>query len=234
MVLSKPSPVSSYKTIASLDRPNPREAKQETAQFLTGRGLRVGPQPTAALMLNVVKTSLNFGMGPKGGDRFESGSLPICRKGKRIQTTLFETLKPLKEGFKPFLGHVQVREDGLISKMHECHQTTVPVEIGAIQNQILEHAEVLWFQRSLFKPVVFDALELGRAVAGLLRQLPNRIMFHNPKSEPMSLMMPFVFLIGSDKGLGANRTSKSLLVIGALTEALNGARTAKRTVLFLS
>lgn len=232
--MSKPAPVSGHKTIALFDRPDPREAKQETAQFLAGRGLRIGSQPTAALMLDVVKTSLYLGMGPEEGDGFENRSLSICGKGKRIQTALFETLKPLKAGFKPFLGHIYVREDGLIGGMHERYQTTVLVEIGAIQNQMLEQAKVLWFRRRLFKPVVFDALEFGRAVAGSFRQPPNRIMFHNPESKPMSLIMLFVLLVCSNESLRANHTSESLLAIWTLAEALNNARIAKRAVLFFS
>jgi hypothetical protein len=50
----------------------------------------------------------------------------------------------------------------------------------------------------------------------------------------MSFLMPFVLPVLPDEGLGTNRASESLLTIGALTEALNSARTTKRTMLFFS
>jgi hypothetical protein len=59
-------------------------------------------------------------------------------------------------------------------------------------------------------------------------------MLYDPEFEPMLLKMFFVFLILSNEGLKANRTSESLLLIGGLTEALNRARAAERTVLFFS
>lgn len=63
-------------------------------------------------MLDVIQASLDSGSGPEGTDRPESGSFAICGDGKGIQPALFEPLQPGKAGCKPFLGHVQVREDG--------------------------------------------------------------------------------------------------------------------------
>ena len=40
--------------------------------------------------------------------------------------------------------------------------------------------------------VAFDPLELGGAMTGEVRELPDGVMFHDPELEPMSLLMSFV------------------------------------------
>lgn len=188
-VLTQPASIGNHEAIALFDRPDAGQAKQKTPELLGTSGPRIGPQPSAAFMLDVIEASLDSGPGPEGNNRPESRSLPICSEGKRIKTTLFETLKPLKARFKSLLGHIQVREDDLIGGMHECHQATVLMEIGAVQDQMLEQAEVLWFRRGLFKPVVFDALEFGSAVTRETGQLTDRIAAQDPELEPVFLLI---------------------------------------------
>ena len=177
---------------------------------------------------------MDSGSGPEGTDRPESGSFSIGGDGEGRQPALFEPLQPWKAGGKPFLGHVQVREDGLIGSMHERHQAPVLMEVRAIQDQVREWATILALGRGLLKPVVFDPLELGGAMTGEVRELSDGIMFPDPELEPMSLLMSFVLPVLPDEGLGTNGAPESLLTIGALTEALHTARTTKRTMLFFS
>lgn len=233
--MTQPASIGSHEAIALFDRPDAGQAKQKTPELPGSSGPWIGPQPSAAFMLDVIEASLDSGPGPEGNNRPESRSLPICSEGKRIKTTLFETLKPLKARFKSLLGHIQVREDDLIGGMHECHQATVLMEIGAVQDEMLEQAEVLWFRRGLFKPVVFDALEFGSAVTRETGQLTDRIAAQDPEPEPLPLPEPLAVRFLPDKGLPAGLASVSLLVIGALTEFLNirvSTITARRRAFF--
>lgn len=185
-------------------------------------------------MLKVVQAPLDLGLWPECRDSSESGSLPIRRKHKGIETAFFEIRKPSGGGVVPLFGNVEVGEDLLAGGIHEGHEAAVLVEVGGVQDQILERAEALRLWRQLLKPVVFDSLELGFAMAGQTGQLSDRIMFHDPELEPMLLIMLFVLPVLPDEGFGTERASESLLMIGALTKALNKARTAERTILFFS
>ena len=71
-------------------------------------------------------------------------------------------------------------------------------------------------------------------MTGKVGQLPDRVILCDPELEPMPFIVLFVLSVLSDESLGTKCASESLLVIGALTEALNRARTTERTVLFFS
>ena len=117
-------------------------------------------------------------------------------------------------------------------RTHQGHQATVLVKVGAVHNKVFEHPEVLKFRRSLLEPVVLDSLELCRTVTGEIRDLPDRVILHDPELEPVPFIVSFVSFVLSDKGLGAQDASKPLFMVGAAAEALNVPRTAKRAEFF--
>jgi hypothetical protein len=78
-----------------------------------------------------------------------------------------------------------------------------------------------------------DPIEFSDTIAGDIRELPNGKMSGNPKLEPMLLPIPFVFLVLSNEGLKADRASKSLFCIRALTKTFNKTGTTTNTVFFL-
>ena len=112
-------------------------------------------------MLQMVKASLRGGTRPGGSNGFEGRTLSVRRKGHGIQPSLLEVREPSERGPEPFLGDVEVGECPLGGCTHESHQAAILVEVGAIQNQMLEWTEVLALGWGLLKPVVFDPLELG-------------------------------------------------------------------------
>lgn len=71
-------------------------------------------------------------------------------------------------------------------------------------------------------------------MAGQTGQLSDRIISHDPELEPMPLIVLFVLPVLPNEGLGTERASESLLMVGAFTEALHKAGTTERTVFFFS
>lgn len=94
----------------------------------------------------MVQAPLDLGLWPECSDGSESGPFPIRREHKGIQTAFFEIRKPSGGGVIPLFGNVEVGEDLLAGGVHKGHEATILVEVGAVQDQILEGAEVfrLW------------------------------------------------------------------------------------------
>ena len=230
-----PAFVSRQEAIAFFDGSDPRQAEQEVSELLSRSGLRVGSKPPASLMLQMKKASLNLSVGPDRSNDLQGRTFPIHCKDKGIQTLFSQAREPVVGGWKAFFRHIKGgRNDLIFNGVHESHQAAILVKISAIQNQILVRLKVLWFGWGLFKPVCPDPIEFGDTVTRDIRELPNGQVSGNPELEPMLLPILFVFLVLSNEGLKADRTSKSLFCIRALTKTFNKAGTTTNTVFFFS
>lgn len=218
--MANPTFVSGYKPVAFFDRPNTGQTEKQVAEPFPCLGSGIGSQPSAAFMLDMVQTTLNRGMAPDGMDCLEEGPFPIYCKHKGIQPFLPEIRKPSEDNMESFFRDIGRGKDYLIRSVHNSHQATVLMKISAIQNQILERTKISVLGWRLFQPVVFDPLNLGRAVARKIRKLSDRITFCNPELKPMLFPKSFGIEPLPDKCLPTGFASKALFLIGALTKSL--------------
>lgn len=155
----QPCLVLGHELITFFDRSDFCQAKQKFPELSTGLGFRISSQPPASFMLNVIKTSLNGDMRPYLKQGFQCGSLSVGGDSHRIKAIVFEIFKPPYGDIETLFGNIAIRKNQLVDGMHDCHKTTILVEIGAVQDEILEGVDDWNIRRRFLKPIILDSFE---------------------------------------------------------------------------
>jgi len=171
-------------------------------------GLREAAAPGQTLPLDMNQASLYYDTGPELPDCLHNVRIAINRDGTRVQPIPHKAAKKGKELRIRALGDtVLTSHDHMTLRIHHGNKAPWAIKKGPVKYDVLALPQSQnRFWRHLLQIVVKDAVKLCRAMFALLRQLPNRIPFNDPTSEPFLLSSMFGRIIAPAERTPARAT----------------------------
>ena len=185
LICIEPVSISANKGIAFTCIFDPVNTGEEYPQLSSGFSLRICSKPAHSFPLEMIQTSLDHHTWPDQPHSPQSRAFAISRYKTGIQPLLLEIVKPWIGIQKRFLLYVCMGNNLLIYTIHQIQKTAILVKVSCIVNHILYPGIIILFRRSLFKPVILNAVKCGRTITRELAQPSDRIALGNPQSKPV-------------------------------------------------
>ena len=151
------------------------------------RGLRDITAPNQSLPLNVDQATLHGHIRPKAPECVGQVRVAINSEAAWAQAPLFQTPQEYpKLRTRAFRDSVLANHERMHLRIHQCHKATGAMNKCSVQDEVLVSSQVRGGLRGRLLDVVINhTVQLSRAVPALTSQLPDRVAFDNPASEPL-------------------------------------------------
>jgi hypothetical protein len=193
---------------------NSRNLKEDFPKLTGIGGFREGPTPGQALSLDMNKTPLYQDTRPEMADNLNHFKVAVYCKAVRPKTSLYQGLEEPNQlrlgvlGDTILTGHNHVRLG-----IHQGNKTTGTVKECPVQNEVSTLFYAHYGIRRLLHSIINHLIKFPRTVAALACQLPYRVAFDNPTSEPFLLPGIFGSKIMPATGVPASWTEPALSAI---------------------
>ena len=229
----EPSVVLAHEVVLIRPRANTMKVAKKDSK-VTGRlSFGEGSEPTEAFPLDMVETPLNSDGGPDFPDSSQDRMVSVDDNDLGLESLLFEPSQVRANGVIAFLVHIGIENDALGESVHEDDETSVLVEIGAIEQKVFEMPIGNGLPGALAQPKVLNPVQFGPAIAGDCLDLAEAIAFQDPMLEPPALVAkPGVGALPNES-LSTTYALKPLDVALRLTETPRTPITAEWATSFL-
>lgn len=165
LVTSQPLFVLEHKVISLFDRSDGTQALEECPELSSSQGGRVGPEPSHALSLDMVKASLN------------TNHWPYCLKGPHcalfsihgdvegVKAILLKVFKPPINLVETFFKAIDGVNNSLLQGIHEDNKAAILVKVGAIVKEVFDTRDIFRKRGFFGEPMVNNPLDLGMTVS---------------------------------------------------------------------
>jgi hypothetical protein len=144
-----------------------------------------GPAPGQPLTLNMDETSLYHDIRPKLAQNVYDFRVAINCKAPGAQSVSDEVIQKYRKlGLRTLRDRIAAGHNSVIVGIHQGNETTRAVKKGPVQDKVPGLAQNSQ-RRKLFKIIVNHTIKFCRAMPALTGQLPDRVAFNNPASEPL-------------------------------------------------
>ena len=190
--------------------------KKDSSQ-LSGIGCLGGcPAPSQPLTLDMDEASLYCDSRPELAHNVYDFRIAIDCKALGAQSVSYEVLKKCRKlGLRTLRDWVSASHNSVITGIHQSDEAARAVEKSTVQDKVLGLAQHNR-RRGLFQIIVHHTIKLCRAMPALAGQLPDRIPFNNPASEPLPFFRVPSGGIVPAEGTPACPTVPSLFTMGIM------------------
>ena len=196
-------------------------------------GLGIAAAPGKSLPLNMNQASLHRNIRPELVKNPDHRGIAIDGEASWAQPTLFKSLQEHRKLRLRALGDTVAPSNQPVSfGVHQSDKASRSAEECSVQDKMLILLQIQSrLRRRLFKVISDHSMKLSRAIATLARQLPNRIAFNKPTSEPFLLSPVLGRFVTPANRAPTRGTKPSLLPISVMAIPLENSQTL-RTVFF--
>jgi len=203
---------------------NAGDTEEDLSELSGVGGLRVTAAPCQPLPLNVHQASLDRHVRPELPEGPDHPGVAINGKATREQPVSNESQEECQELRLRALGDtVLTGQEHTSLRIHQGNDAEGAVKKSPIEDEVTGFSKSPHGLRGRLLQIVIDhAIKLRRAVSALVRQLPDRVTFDNPTSEPFPLFRMPGSAIAPAKRAPAGQTKPPLFIIGVMAISLNG------------